>query len=289
MTASTLVVGTGYTGLRLLRRLPADTGRGLSRSVAAGAGDFCIDKLNLDSPGTAAELSLPADYAIVYTVPPARDAEHDRRLEALLAALTPAPRRFVYLSTTGVYGDRQGETVTETDPPRPETARARRRVAAENALGRWSKNSATEIVILRVPGIYGPDRVMIDRVRSREPLIQDSEANPGNRIHVEDLVTACLAGLNSETPAGIYNLGDGDLRSSTWFSETVAKLLGLPPPPTLSRHEAQTRFSERRLSFLNESRRIDTQKMRRTLGVTPRYADAADGIRASLTEMGLLA
>jgi len=287
MTAQVLVVGTGYTGLRLLRQLPEAGARGLSRSTPADAGRYRIDRLDLDALPLSA-IEWPEHYSIVYTVPPARDAGHDRRLEALLEALLPVPERFVYLSTTGVYGDRRGAVVTEADTPRPLTTRAERRLAAETALTTWCDESGTQPVILRVPGIYGPDRVMIDRVRSREPLIDDAEANPGNRIHVDDLVSACLAGLDPATPPGIYNLGDGDLRSSTWFSFTVADLLGLPRPPVVSRSEAEASFTARRLSFLNESRRVDTTRMRNVLGVTPNYADAADGIRSSLEEMGLL-
>ncbi len=283
---TSVVVGTGYTGLRLLKRLPADAALGLSRSIPDDTGGRPVRLLDLDAD--AAPLELPADYSLVYTVPPATDADNDDRLEALLARLEPAPKRIVYLSTTGVYGDRAGERVTEDDPTAPKTPRAARRVAAETALSRFGEATGADITILRVPGIYGPDRLMIDRVRDREPLIEDAEANPGNRIHVDDLVGACLAGLDPDRPAGVYNLGDSDTRSSTWFAGEVARQLGWEPPPTISRAEAEKTFSPRRMSFLNESRRIDTTRMREILGVEPRYANAEDGIRASLEEMEML-
>ena len=284
MTA--VVVGTGYTGLRLLRRLPADRALGLSRSVPPDTDGRDVRKLNLDEENTSIE--LPTDYSLVYTVPPAIDADEDYRLERLLEELDPAPRRIVYLSTTGVYGDRRGERVSEDDPTAPKTPRAARRVAAETALAKFAETAGSEITILRVPGIYGPDRLMIDRVRDKEPLIADSEANPGNRIHVDDLVSACLAALDPARPPGIYNLGDGDTRSSTWFATTVARLLDWEPPPEISRAEAEEAFSPRRMSFLNESRRIDTTKMHEVLGVELRYENAEEGIHASLVEMGLL-
>jgi len=82
--------------------------------------------------------------------------------------------------------------------------------------------------------------------------------------------------------SGIYNIGDGDFRSPTWFSNEVARQSGLAAPPTISWADAQEEFSEMRLSFLKESRRIDTRRMRDVLGVTPRYANPEDGIRASL-------
>ncbi len=283
---TTLVVGTGYTGARLLRRLPIDDALGLSRSRPADTGGRRVDILSLDEP--LEQLTPDGVYDLVYTVPPAVDSDTDRRLEALLLALATPPRRFVYLSTTGVYGDRAGAEVDESAELRPQTQRARRRVAAETALRAYGQSRDSAIVILRVPGIYGPHRLMIDRVRDGSPLIRDSEANPGNRIHVDDLVTACLAALSPDVPPGIYNLGDGDRRTSTWFSTQVAALLGLEPPPGISRSEAEASFSARRLSFLGESRRIDTARMREVLGVRPRYSNAEDGIRASLVEMGLL-
>lgn len=280
---TTLVVGTGYTGARLLRRLPSDRALGLSRSPPADAGGRRVAIADLDAPLGA--LTLPDSYDVVYTVPPATGGDTDRRLDRLLAALEPPPGRFVYLSTTGVYGDRGGAVVDESVEAVPRSDRARRRLAAETALGR---HCGKAVVILRVPGIYGPDRLMIDRIRAHSPLIQESEANPGNRIHVDDLVAACLAALNPEVPPGVYNLGDGDHRSATWFADRVAACLGLDAPPRISRAEAAASFSARRLSFLSESRRIDASRMREVLGVSLRYADPEAGIRASLVDMGLL-
>ena len=140
------------------------------------------------------------------------------------------------------------------------------------------------MVILRVPGIYGPGRLGIDRIQAALPVLEEKDANPGNRIHVYDLATCCIAGLSPDVPDGIYNVGDGDHRSGSWFTNEVARQSGLPPPPTISFEEAQKTFSPMRLSFLRESRIVDTTRMREVLGVTPRYADAADGIAASLVE-----
>ena len=282
---TTVIVGTGYTGLRALHRLPADEVLGLSRSLPERRDGREVRLLELDNATDA--IPLPDAARLIYTVPPATDADHDRRLEALLGALESNPARIVYLSTTGVYGNHAGATVSEDTPLNPQSSRAVRRVAAEKALEAFGHRTGTEITILRVPGIYGPNRLMIERVRDGEAVIEESEANPGNRIHVDDLVTCCLAASARGTPAGVFNVGDGDTRSSTWFASEVARQLGLPPPPTLTRREAEKSWSPMRLSFLGESRVVDTTRMQKTLGVAPRYADAADGIRASLVEMGL--
>ncbi len=274
----TIVTGTGYTGRRILSMLPADSVIGLSRSAIDT--DRVVHVFDLDA-SAALPLELPQDYAVIYTVPPAAGPA-DRRLSHLLPLLQPAPARFIYISTTGVYGDRGGATVTEATPVHPESDRARRRVAAEELLRDWALETSCKLIILRAPGIYGPGRLGIERIEAGMPVLDEESAHPGNRIHVDDLVTCCIAALARHVPAGLYNVGDGDHRTSTWFTNEVARQLDLPPPPQISRHRAEQEFSTQRMSFLRESRIVDTSKMRDVLGVTPRYANPEEGIRASL-------
>jgi nucleoside-diphosphate-sugar epimerase len=269
VTPRTAVIGAGYVGRRFVERQPAG-------SVLA----FNRPGFDLDSPDVS--LQLPEGCSILYTVPPLPGHEADVRLERLLAAPGLAPPGFVYISTTGVYGDCGGELVDEARPVNPQNDRARLRVAAERALLSWCEERGVECVILRVPGIYGPGRLGIDRVRSGAANIRESEANPGNRIHVDDLVSCCEAALSDDAPPGIYNVGDGDHRSATWFAKELARQIGAKPPPEISLEQARKEFSEMRLSFLGESRRIDTTKMKTVLGVRLRYNDAGQGIAASL-------
>ena len=264
-----VVVGVGYAGRRVLALLPAGA-TGLSRP-----------EIDLDMPPDALP-ELPQPYALLYTVPPRTDAEDDRRLAALLSLLGDLPERIVYLSTSGVYGNADGGMVDENRTPAPATKRAKRRLAAEELLINWCSDNDVELVILRVPAIYGPDRLGIDRIRQGVPIILETDANPGNRIHVDDLAACCVRALGQDAPPGIYNVGDGDHRSSTWFVKTVAMLAGLDAPTEIPRARAEKTFSEARLSFLNESRILDTRKMCKVLGFTPCYANPEDGIRASL-------
>lgn len=269
----TLFVGAGYTGARVLERLPDAVALGRSRPGS--------ERLDLDRD-EGLGIAPPAKYAVIYSVPPASDQPGDPRLARFLALLPHPPARIVYLSTTGVYGNRDGERVDENSAPRPESARAERRLAAERLLADWCMGRGTTAVVLRVPGIYGPGRLGTEWLREAMPVIRDEEANPGNRIHVDDLVQCCLAALAPAVPAGVYNVGDGDHRSSHWFTNEVARQLELPAPPEISLDEARRQFSPQRLSFMSESRIVDTTRMRDVLGVTPQYADPADGIRASL-------
>lgn len=273
-----LLAGAGYTGGRLLAALPAGSAVALRRS--AGGDSSLVIAADLD----AGPPPLPAAEVVVYTVPPPGAGDDDPRLARFLGALSTPPRRIVYFSTSGVYGDRGGALVDETAARNPGTARARRRAAAETRLESWCGARDVELAILRVPGIYGPGRLGTERLRRGEPVLAPEYAGPGNRIHVGDLVTCALAAADRGRPGGIFNVGDGDYRSAGEFAADVARLAKLPPPPEVSLAEARRTFSAARLSFLTESRRVDVTRMRTVLGVCPRYADPLAGIRASLDE-----
>ena len=276
-----VVTGPGYTGCRVLALLPAESAVAIGRSLtdvptAVRTISCDLDALRDGLPG------LVAPYRLLYTVPPSTATDDDERLGNFLSALSPRPERFVYFSTTGVYGDRGGAAVDENDAPAPQSARGRRRLAAEERLRRWSDEHGVALCLLRVPGIYGPGRLGLDRIRESVPVIREEDAGPGNRIHVDDLAACAAHALRTDASPGTYNVGDGDHRSSTWFARTVARCAGLEPPPEVTRHEAERTFSAARLSFLKESRRVSVAKMRDVLGFAPRYANAEDGIVASL-------
>ena len=274
----TLVIGTGYTGGRVLKRLHGAFG--LSKSQPEPGRESA--SLDLDT-ATSLPIDLPDAYRVIYTVPPAGESGDDR-LQRFLGLLDPEPQSFVYISTTGVYGDCGGAKVDESAAVNPETLRARRRVTAERQLTRWAAASGSRLTILRSPGIYGPGRLGEERLHNKEPLLSEADANPGNRIHVDDLAGCCCVALDA--PAGIYNIGDGDHRSATWFACEVARQLGFPEPRQLSRDELAQSISPLRLSFLSESRQVDTRKMREVLGVIPTYTNAEGGIRASHQKNG---
>lgn len=280
MIARVFVVGVGYTGRRLLSRL--DEPVGVSRSDNPGLAIPTV-QLDLDSDDPVS-LDVHAADSLVYTVPPSREAENDVRLERLLSGLTTAPARIVYLSTSGVYGNHDGAPVTEETPIAPATERAKRRASAERSLSDWCARNDSALIVLRVPGIYGPGRLGTDRLAAGTTVISESEAGPGNRIHVDDLTSCVLAALAPAVPAGIYNVGDGDYRSSTWFLGEVARQSGLPGPEIVSREEALRTFSPMRLSFLLESRRVDVGKMLKLMRPELAYTNPAAGIAAALAE-----
>ncbi len=282
-----VVNGVGYTGRRVLSGLPQGRATGINRSPVAEINNQRLATLDLDHADSA-QLRLPARFTLLYTVPPSPDSLGDARLESFLSMLDTCPDRFVYISTTGVYGDRAGRLVSETDTLMPMTGRARRRLAAEKMLQQWCSKKECDLFILRAPAIYGPGRLGIGEIHAGKAVLCEAESSPGNRIHVDDLAACCITAMTSGKLSGIYNVADGDFRSPTWFANTVADMAGLDRPPAITRTEAQKTLGAARLSFLSESRKLDTTKMRKMLKFSPAYANAEDGIRDSLIEDDLL-
>jgi nucleoside-diphosphate-sugar epimerase len=283
-----LIAGCGYVGQRLALRLRdrfevAALVRTSEKAAALERQGIKTVVIDLDRVRAGASIPERLDQeAIVYLTPPPNVGESDLRLDRFLHLAIVPPKAFVYMSTTGVYGDTDGGFVDESTPVQPRTERARRRVSAEEMTRVWCTERRVRRVILRVPGIYGPGRLPLDRLKQCEPVICPEDAGISNRIHVDDLVTACEQAVVNKEARGVYNVTDGNSISSTAFIDAVAKLADLPPPPRVSMEEAQLTFSPERLSFLNESRRIGNDRMLRHLGVTLKYADIEAGIRASL-------
>ncbi len=283
-----IIAGCGYVGRRLALQL-ADRYdiTGLVRTASSGEAlaSEGIRAAVLDLDRVRATASIPErldQEAIVYLAPPPSFGESDLRLDRFLQLAHVPPKTFVYISTTGVYGDTEGAMVDESTLVAPRTDRARRRVTAEEMTRVWCTERHVRRVVLRVPGIYGPGRLPIERMRKGEAIVREDEAGISNRIHVDDLVTACIAAITNPEARGVYNVTDGTAVSASTFLKTLAELAGLPPPPQVSMVEAQLTFSPERRTCLNESRRVSNERMLKHLGVKLRYADYVEGIRDSL-------
>jgi nucleoside-diphosphate-sugar epimerase len=293
--AHVLIVGCGYVGRRLAHALQTEyqvtaTTRSAERAAALKGAGIEASILDLDRVRSSSQIPERLDQAaIFYLAPPPGSGESDLRLDRFFQIATVPPQTFVYLSTTGVYGDTKGALVDESTPVRPITDRARRRVSAEEMVRVWCTERHVRRVVLRVPGIYGPGRLPLERLRKAEPTLREEDAGVTNRIHVDDLVAACVAAVRNPEARGVYNVTDGTAHSSTQFLDRVAAIAHLPAPPRVSMDEAQLTFSPERLSFLNESRRISNDRMLVNLGVRLRYAQMDEGIRQAVEEEGKLA
>ena len=238
---------------------------------AVGAKALLVD-LDTDA------LELPACDRLFYFAPPQREGETDTRMARVLAALDGPPTYTVYISTSGVYGDCGGAWVDETRPVNAESERAKRRVDAERRILDFSPQAR----VLRAPGIYGPNRLPVDRVREATPILDDADGGWSNRIHIDDLgAIAWLAGTRS-LDHNLYNASDGHPTGLGVYYDTLAEMLGVASPPRISWAEAEQRFSAMRLSFLRESRRLSNQRLLDDTGYEFAFADFRDGLAASL-------
>lgn len=283
-----LIIGCGDVGRRIAAayRAAGDAVTGVVRSAESAVALQQVGVTPLQFDLDADDLpALPSRNArLFYLAPPVDVGKDDVRIERLLEhlELTGAPARFLYMSTTGVYGDCDGRWIDENAPLNPSTLRAQRRIAAEKAMREWCATRGIPWIILRVPAIYGPGRLLTERLKSGQPTIRPEECSYTNRIHVEDLVSVCRAAMARAPKDSIYNVSDGQPSTITDYLFKLAELTGLPKPPVISMQEAERSLSPSLMSFLRESKRIHNLKMLEELELTLRYPDLLSGLKASL-------
>ena len=235
---------------------------------------------DLDRPESLGVLA--AADAVLHCVPPPSGGTADTRTANLLIALENTrilPTRFVYISTSGVYGDCGGVLVDETRAPNPQSARAKRRADAESRLALWCKSHGVALVVLRAPGIYAADRLPLERLRAGTPVLRDADDVYTSHIHADDLAAICVRALDEDAPSGTYNASDDtQLKMGAWF-DLVADSAGLPRPPRIARAEAAGRIPAEMLSFMSESRRLDNTRLKRTLGIRLRHPTVQEGLK----------
>lgn len=282
------IVGCGDIGSRLaqacMRRGDAVTGWVRSDASVIRLRTHRIPTLKVDLDQPVPGLPALEGQDLYYFAPPPAEGREDTRVAHLLSQIAEAgqPRKVVYLSTTGVYGDCGGEWVDETRPPAPAADRAYRRLDAENRWRAWSRENGGELVILRVAGIYGPGKLPESRLRSGRPMVAEADAPITNHIHTLDLLEICLAAMSRGASGAVFNVCDGHPGSMTGYFNAVADFLGLPRPPTISLEEAQRQLTPGMLSYLGESRRLSNRKLIEELGIELRYPTLAEGLPASL-------
>ena len=265
-----LILGLGYTASRLADRLSTDRWRVIAtkRVPAHGAGPDMLAFDDVDGVRAA----IASATHILSSVPPDGDG-FDPVLARYGASIVDSPARWIgYLSSTGVYGDTRGAWVDETAP----TGSGRRpaRAAADTA---WL-SLREDARVFRLPGIYGPGRSALDRVRQGRAHRVDLPEQVFSRIHVDDIVSAVIASFDG--PPGAYNIADDRPVGQNAVIEEACRLLRLPPPPLTALDDAS--LSPMARGFYAENRRVSGGKARRLLGWTPRFADYRAGLAACL-------
>ncbi|MEM6494155.1 MAG: SDR family NAD(P)-dependent oxidoreductase [Pseudomonadota bacterium] len=263
--AHLFIFGLGYTASRIAA---AAQERGWSVSATGRAGD--VDFADRDAVGSA----IKEATHILSSVPPSRETGLDPVLERYGEALKG--KALYYLSSTGVYGDAGGAWVDETTPTVAETGAGRRNARAE-ADKAWLEIGARSF---RLPGIYGPGRSALDRVRDGRARRVDLPGQVFSRVHVDDIVSGVIAALVQDAAPGAYNLGDDLPASGNAVTEHACALLGLQPPPLESLEEAN--LSEMARGFYAENRRVANGKAKRALGWKPKYPTYVEGLASLL-------
>ncbi|MFL0769298.1 MAG: SDR family oxidoreductase [Prochlorococcus sp.] len=275
--ATLLVLGGGYTGQHVAA---------LTRALGNPA--LCTRR-NQDQPGadlifdSSANL-LPAPQLlkdvshVLSCIPPDQNGQ-DPVLTSLGPQLRTLPLQWVgYLSTTGVYGDRNGEWVKETDPPQPKVERSKRRLQCEQA---WLA-SELPVQILRLPGIYGPGRSALDVVKSGKCRMIHKPEQVFSRVHIDDIAGAVLhlihLAAKGQQPA-VVNVADDLPSPSTEQLRFAAELIGAELPAEESFDTAAAAMSAMSLSFWQENRRVSNQLLCRTLGYQLMHANYSAGLR----------
>lgn len=267
-----LVFGLGYTGRAFVRRLgPEWDVTGTSRTGDGGT-------LRFDRADPLSPSAFEGTTHVLVSVPP--DLAGDPVFDIHRAGIATLKRLqwLGYLSTTGVYGTRDGGWVDESSQCRPTNARAKRRVAAEQG---WLTRGAH---VFRLAGIYGPGRSAFDALRAGSAKRIDAGGQVFSRIHVDDIAAVLLASIARPRPGAIYNLCDDEPAAQEAVVAYASKLLGVEPPPLLPLAEAA--LSPMGRSFWADNKRVSNALIKEELSVALAYPSYRDGLAAILAAGG---
>jgi nucleoside-diphosphate-sugar epimerase len=259
-----LIFGLGYTARRIAIAMAA---QGWRVAATGSAGDIAF------ADREAVMAAVGRATHVLSSVPPARTGG-DPVLDAYGESVQG--RALSYLSSTGVYGDRAGAWVDEATPTIAQSGEGRRNARAEADLA-WITMGAR---VFRLPGIYGPGRSALDRVKEGKARRIDLHEQVFSRIHVDDIASGVVAALTQDAPPGAYNLGDDLPCSGNEVTEHACRLLGLPLPPLESLEDAN--LSDMARGFYRENRRVANGKAKRVLGWSPRYPTYVEGLTGLL-------
>ncbi len=279
--------GLGYSAMALARGLMAEgwsvagTTRNEDKRQAFKAEGIEAHLFSRQQPLEDPTAALDGVTHLVTSIAP--DEEGDPVLACHLKDLIASDRIAWagYLGTTGVYGDRQGGWVDETDPPAPSLPRTKRRVAAE---GHWLA-FGLPVHIFRLAGIYGPGagRNALETLKSGRARRIIKPGQMFGRIHVDDIVQVLRASIERPNPGAIYNVADDEPAPPQDVITYAAELLGIAPPPAVAFEQAD--ISEAARSFYADNRRVANGRIRNELGVDLKHPNYREGLRAILEGM----
>jgi nucleoside-diphosphate-sugar epimerase len=280
--------GMGYTAQALAHRLASAGWRiaGTSRDSDArrtltGFG-WEIIHFDKDRPLDHFSQNLAGTTHLLSSVPPGETGDPVIALHGTDIAGMPPLQWAGYLSTTGVYGDRQGGEVDEDSDRLPASPRGRRRVVAENSwLGLWKENGIP-VHLYRLAGIYGPGRNALETVRQGRARRIHRPGQVFGRIHLDDIVQTLQASMAQPNPGAAYNLADDESAPPDDVVAYACGLLGVDPPPLQDFDEVKASLSPMALSFYGESKRVSNRRIKEELGVRLKWPTYREGLAGLL-------
>jgi len=281
---SLLIFGAGYLGRAVLAEAAK---RGLS-TAATSRNPERRDALKAEGV-TAVDPADPSSLTdavakaavILVTAPP--DGGGCPGSRALLPALTEAqayPDWIGYVSSTAVYGDRDGGWVFEDDALNAASLEGARRVRAEADWLDAGRGMGLTVQVFRLPAIYGPGRSVVDRLRDGSARIVRKPGQVFNRIYVDDAVSGLFASMDRPRPGAAYNLTDDAPSPVDVVMADAAQRMGLPQPPEVDWTDPSVSDAMRR--FYLDSKRISNARAKAELGWRPAYPSWREGLEAIL-------
>ena len=283
MTRRLFIFGLGFSGLEIAKlamtRGWSVAGTCTTEEKARRLREEGIEAHRFDGTATLEAESFGEATHVLCTVSPG--AAGDPALRTCRALLGRA-RWLGYLSTTGVYGNHDGGWVDETTPTLSTQPRSLERIAAEQDWRDLAAGTGAPLHILRLPGIYGPGRSPLDRVRAGTAQRIDKPGQYFSRIHVEDIAAGALKAMDRDKGAEVWNVADDLPAANADVVAYACELLGRPAPTLIPWAEVAPTMSPMARSFYSESRKVRNEKLKRELGVVLRYPTYREGLKAIL-------
>lgn len=279
-----LCLGLGYTARALAARLDQRDWQiagssvdeeGAGRIAALGYTGLIFDGAR---PSKQVSNALASATHLLVSAPPAETGDPVLACHGAEIARAQRLAWIGYLSTVGVYGDRQGAWVDEDTEPHPTSGRSRRRLEAEVAWRDLASKTGKRLQIFRLAGIYGPARSALDAVRAGKARRIIKAGQVFNRIHVDDIVSVLVAAMTGRGCRALYNVADDEPAPPQDVTAFAAQLLGMPTPPAIAFADAG--LGPMAASFYSESKRVSNARIKEDLGISLAFPTYREGLAA---------
>ncbi|WP_238584776.1 SDR family oxidoreductase [Legionella moravica] len=279
-----LIIGYGYCGFYLAQELlkkqqkVTALSRHLNEEMALPGLNHI--KTDLNQPFNWTE----PDTVVYYLIPPPADGTQDVFLRQFLGQSVLKARKVLYFGSSGVYGNHHGAWVTEESPCFIHNSRQQRRLDAEQQWLSFCTHHNIEVVLMRIAGIYGPNRLPIDAAKTKTAIMALDRAPYTNHIFVKDLAQIAAFFGQSKVPHALYNIADGDPRTMGSLQQLVAKNLGIEEASYESWEQIWDKASPMKREFIESSKRLDNKRLLATIGSTYKLTTLDDGVSQSLQD-----